>query len=51
MLLFFQAQLESELQSIQQQNDEQFELQARDLETFQENIMLIAYDIEEMRRK
>ncbi|CAF1276542.1 unnamed protein product [Rotaria magnacalcarata] len=45
------VKIESEYHSIQQQNGERLELLAKDLENFQDNVMQVAYDIEEMRRK
>ncbi|CAF0998548.1 unnamed protein product [Rotaria sordida] len=44
------SKFELEFRSIQQQNDEQLNLQAKDVESLQENLMVIAYNIEEMRR-
>ncbi|CAF0936215.1 unnamed protein product [Rotaria sordida] len=45
------SKFELEFRSIQQQNDEQLNLQAKDVESLQENLMVIAYNIEEMRRR
>ncbi|CAF3506013.1 unnamed protein product [Rotaria socialis] len=45
------AKIESEYHSIQQQNGERLEFLAKDLENFQDNVMQVACDIEEMRRK
>ncbi|CAF2952940.1 unnamed protein product [Rotaria sp. Silwood2] len=45
------SKFEMEFRSIQQQNDERLDLQARDLETLQGSIMAIAYDIEDMRQR
>ncbi|CAF1596034.1 unnamed protein product [Rotaria sp. Silwood1] len=45
------SQSELQLRSTQQQNDERWEFQAKDLESLQMTIMGIAYDIEETRKK
>jgi hypothetical protein len=33
------------------QNDQRFEVQSKDLHSFQESIMVVAYDIEETQRR
>lgn len=43
--------LESELQSIRRQNEDRLSIYLKDFESSQENIVIIAYDIEEMRRR
>ena len=45
------AKLELEYKSIQGHYDEHFEAQSRDLSLEQENIMALAYDIDEIRRR
>ena len=47
----FLATLASELQSIQYQNNKQFELQSKDLEDLRKNITAVAHDTEEMQRR
>lgn len=49
--LFCLAKLEMDFQSLQHQNDERIEFQAKELEGFQEGIMAVAWDIDETRRK
>ena len=45
------AKLELEYKSIQGHHEEHFEAQSRDLSLEQENIMALAYDIDEIRRR
>jgi hypothetical protein len=43
--------LEAEYKSIQLQYEERFAAQARDLQNAQENIMFLAFDVDEIRRR
>jgi hypothetical protein len=49
--VFFIVELEAEFQSLQIQNDERIEIQFKDGHSLQENIMEMAYNIEEMRQR
>jgi L-rhamnose isomerase len=43
--------LEAEFQSIQVQNEERFEMQSNNLQSLEENLVTIAYDVDEIRRR
>jgi len=47
---FLKAKLEAEFQSIQHQHEEQLEIQLNDLQNVQDDIVTMAYDVEEIRR-
>lgn len=47
----FIAKLESEFKSIQISQEEQFEIQSKEIYSSHERIMLMAYDVDEIRRR
>lgn len=49
--MFFIAKLEGELKTIQIRQEEQFVAQEKEIQLAQDKIVVIAYDVDEIRRR